>query len=1757
MSDSGDSIKKKTKRTKKSEKAADSPEEISVVNPSKETGLVNSLKETNELKIEEEIPKEKKARKKKATKEEKEEFVLNLDIFVSSQAPSNSEQSSTEDVPKKKTSRKKKMSAEKESSIENEGISDEAKKTRKKTKKTEKIESIVSHDVEINNDFEKIIANQENTKEIEEIIAPKNISGHSDIEKIEGESADAYSFDDKIELESDVLQDTNANKYVGGTGLSVDQDKSLEDLFSFDEDTTAIERIKIEDAIEILTISEIIPVGEPKIEHKKLKNAKKKEGAASSENEKFAIVDDLDSKSSKHTDLKAIKGGNEQNLKVEKNIQEIRKDQESNIKELENGRVLKQKESSLKKKEEKSQSVELPDEKFIIQYDKSTSDENVKQMKKKKESFSDMEFEIVSKGDPIEVVLNLKDIDPVSKNMTDVFRFDEENHESQEKSLKNEYNLSNLPLQKSTSFIPTLEEPEYANKTFSMQKQEQDTDLNYSNDKSEGSREEDISEELNGLEEEVYSTIDNLEDNDFFLDDDKIEEDLKSEEEEKGEENNDRFFEDDFTYKDSTDEIKGWELQVTYIPEEFYTNTDVILTFDNEKPYNSGQGFLFFWLATRVRGKYDVSYIDRFILDIFPDVPIEKFQPAKITLGFTRNWIGFRQNKPTMLCTIRHVIGKYILPEHLVIPFTLIESSKRCSDSIKAYIYATKLALDLISSKKVYPVIERIEHQNIDDSERGTYEKNDEEEKKYEDSFVVRWRLLIREQNDLNRFRYLINNCPLSCFNLPINLEIIGKKMRTKEFWHPSYLFSTYMDDVANIIIWKSQKMKKYQDLKFYKEVHGYKKLSRDKIEWLKTTLNKSDSEIREMHLNWHVKYLMSAVRPRFPIKKLDLFDKVNLTGMNSWVYPLMANDSHNCFILGFQINFPKPRQNGVEKSKNQRQNFQLSSNDWFIDFQYVPIESYTKLLPLRIFWEGLDKIRSKGGYRSMIYVRPKLIEEIMLSLSYLSHIFPSFWDKYSQTDRIHRIKLKNKQILELMKNLDDFKKAGYYIQFPKEFDLSGKYRVTTKLIIEPKQKQKEKISATMGPAVGIDTLLEFKWNIYIGDELITIEDFEEIAKSGQRLVQWKGKWILLEKEDLEAIKNVINQRPQGTISQIEALSMALKKTVYLDIKDKKFGPYEVELDQDFKAIIDRILQRENFVDVECPKIINGELRAYQRKGLNWLKNMSDFGLGVILADDMGLGKTIQVISFLGLIYEQHKSQLNPILIICPTSLIGNWKKEFEKFAPTLSKMVMIHYGPKRIIDLSEFIVALKTMPIVICSYETMKRDIEILKNIYWDSVILDESQNIKNPSTKRTKSVYQLNVRFKVCLSGTPIENNLKELWSIFNFINPMLLGTQAHFRQNYVLPIEKLKDQTVSNQLKNIISPFLLRRKKNDKTIIQDLPEKTESILPTHLTNEQAILYKKFVDDAFATLEYQKANKIKKTAAVLRLITILKQLCNHPSLILKEKVSISECMQESDEIDYHDIEDDEVKEVQSENSIMITNDSVVGVVSQDIDENAILQIHEEEIGEIPEEEPIGQSVIQSKEMCITNKKELIKFISRSEKLQRTIEMVEEILNSDQKCLIFTQYVQMGKLLKLIIEYLFDSKVLFLHGQIPGQVRDEYVELFQDPESDYKIFILTLKVGGTGLNLTEASYVIHFDRWWNPAVENQATDRAYRIGQTKPIQVYKFVAEGTIEEKINQLIEEKKELMESIVGTRSQKWITELSDTELKQLFQYGELIL
>ena len=422
-----------------------------------------------------------------------------------------------------------------------------------------------------------------------------------------------------------------------------------------------------------------------------------------------------------------------------------------------------------------------------------------------------------------------------------------------------------------------------------------------------------------------------------------------------------------------------------------------------------------------------------------------------------------------------------------------------------------------------------------------------------------------------------------------------------------------------------------------------------------------------------------------------------------------------------------------------------------------------------------------------------------------------------------------------------------------------------------------------------------------------------------------------------------------------------------------------------------------------------------------------------------------------------HSNEQRPSLLICPTSVTGNWFKEAAKFTPDLP--VMVHHGSDRQKN-EQFQKMASKHAIVISSYALLGRDFELFKDVDWNMVILDEAQNIKNAETKQTKAAKLLNADFRVALTGTPVENSIGDLWSIMDFLNPGFLGSHTHFKNRFMIPITVNKEEESVNTLQRITSPFILRRVKTDKNIIKDLPEKIETNVQCTLTKEQAALYKTVIDNVTKALNTT-SEGIERKGLILSTLLKFKQICNHPALFLKDGGSIS---------------------------------------------------------------------------------------NRSGKLERITEMLEEILASHEKALIFTQFKEMGDILKNYFETTFGQEVLFLHGGTTKKDRDAMVDYFQG-DSGPALFILSLKAGGVGLNLTKAQHVFHFDRWWNPAVENQATDRAFRIGQTKNVQVHKFVTQGTLEERINDMIERKKELTQAII-TSSEQWITSLSNKELHELF-------
>jgi len=476
-----------------------------------------------------------------------------------------------------------------------------------------------------------------------------------------------------------------------------------------------------------------------------------------------------------------------------------------------------------------------------------------------------------------------------------------------------------------------------------------------------------------------------------------------------------------------------------------------------------------------------------------------------------------------------------------------------------------------------------------------------------------------------------------------------------------------------------------------------------------------------------------------------------------------------------------------------------------------------------------------------------------------------------------------------------------------------------------------------------------------------------------------------------------------------------------------------------------------------------GQLRPYQVRGYSWLAFLRKWGLGACLADDMGLGKTIQAIALF--LHEReagdgHRAQNGPgpALVLCPTSVVGNWKREINRFAPKLR--VMVHHGVGRARG-EEFVEAAQKHDVVISTYGLARRDVDDLAQVPWSDVILDEAQNIKNPRAKQTQAIRKLPAANRVALTGTPVENRLSELWSIFQFLNPGFLGSQAGFRKAFALPIERYQDQAATERLKGLVGPFILRRVKTDPTVIQDLPDKMEMKVYCNLTDEQATLYEAVVQESLERIASADEEGIERRGVVLGALMRLKQVCNHPAQFLADGSALP---------------------------------------------------------------------------------------GRSGKLDRLGEMLEEALSVGDQALVFTQFAQMGHMLRAYLQSLFGVEVLFLHGGTPQKQRDRMVARFQQARGGPPIFLLSLKAGGTGLNLTAANHVFHFDRWWNPAVEDQATDRAFRIGQTRDVQVHKFICAGTLEERIDELIEAKKVLAESVVGA-GEGWLTELNTDELRNI--------
>ncbi|BBI31357.1 DEAD/DEAH box helicase [Cohnella abietis] len=651
------------------------------------------------------------------------------------------------------------------------------------------------------------------------------------------------------------------------------------------------------------------------------------------------------------------------------------------------------------------------------------------------------------------------------------------------------------------------------------------------------------------------------------------------------------------------------------------------------------------------------------------------------------------------------------------------------------------------------------------------------------------------------------------------------------------------------------------------------------------------------------------------------------------------------------------------------------------------------------------------------------------------------------------------------------------------------------------------------GSLFGLDSIIDFNWRIAIGEIDLSEAEFAELVAKNVRLVRFRGEWIQLDPALLAQIRRAMASvdKNQGLsfqdvlqlhlLGSSESIPAEDGSSAEEEAENAERVRLEVELNEHLIKLISQLNQQTEHPKLAVPDGLRAELRPYQQEGYAWLSFLRRFGLGACLADDMGLGKTVQLIAYLLHIKENTPDadpNKRPSLIICPTSVLGNWQKEINRFAPSLK--VMLHYGSGRLVG-EAFVEEAMNADVVLTSYATCSLDQETLQGLTWTSISLDEAQNIKNAQTKQSTVVRSLPAKHRIALTGTPIENRLAELWSLYDFINPGYLGSSREFNNQFANAIEKEKDGQRTADLQRLIKPFMLRRKKRDPAIQLDLPDKNEMKTYVNLTAEQGALYEQTVNELMEKM--QKLEGIERKGAILATLTRLKQLCDHPILLTKEALP----------------EDASAAALALGSVSASGSSSAAAAVSAD--------------GTILDTELL---------------------ISRSSKLERLLAMVKELREEGERCLIFTQYIGMGEMLKLVLEQELQEPVLYLNGSTSKAARDRMIDQFQSaeqpPAADQpNAFILSLKAGGVGLNLTAANHVFHFDRWWNPAVENQATDRAYRIGQTRDVQVHKFISLGTLEERIDEMLESKQQLSENVISS-SEGWITELSTDELKDLF-------
>jgi non-specific serine/threonine protein kinase len=796
---------------------------------------------------------------------------------------------------------------------------------------------------------------------------------------------------------------------------------------------------------------------------------------------------------------------------------------------------------------------------------------------------------------------------------------------------------------------------------------------------------------------------------------------------------------------------------------------------------------------------------------------------------------------------------------------------------------------------------------------------------------------------------------------------------------------------------------------------------------------------------------------------------------LEGWLEPVRAADAafRTCFRLSAPsdpeaspsraISASGPRQAKGKRGAGGRRAGPVAGEKWRIDFLLQATDDASLLVPSDRVWRSRSADLALAGRRL-----GDAAETLLADLARASRLFPPIESALSEaapsgvdlaTTGAHAFLRETAPLLE---------QAGFGVLVPPWWR-NKPTRLGVRLSATPQPESDGRF--------GLDAICDYEWKLALGDETLTLDEFRKLARLKVPLVRTRGQWVELRPEDIEAALSLIEgdtKDARMTAADVVRVGLGIASSpAGLPVLGLDAGDWLDEL----LASADRPARR-----LKAPPGFEGTLRPYQERGLAWLSFLDGLGIGACLADDMGLGKTIQLLALLVAEHNgaarsgsdgrrrrspeqrsgrrtsrstQASGEAGPTLLVCPMSVVGNWQHEAERFAPGLR--VHVHHGAERPAG-SAFKRAVNAADLVITTYALAARDRDRLADLKWERMVLDEAQNIKNSAALQARAVRAIPAARRIALTGTPVENRLSELWSIFEFLNPGLLGGATEFRNRFARPIERYRDEEAAARLKRATSPFILRRLKTDRAVISDLPDKIEMKVYCNLTREQATLYQAVVDEMLEKIA--SSDGMSRRGLVLSTMMKLKQVCNHPAQMLADRSAIA---------------------------------------------------------------------------------------GRSGKLSRLVDILEEVIEAGDRALVFTQFTEMGHMLEDHLRERFGQAMPFLHGATTKKARDAMVARFQSDDAP-PVLLISLRAGGTGLNLTAASHVVHFDRWWNPAVEDQATDRAFRIGQKRNVQVRKFICTGTLEERIDMMIEEKKDLAERIVGA-GEAWLTELSTDELRDI--------